>query len=102
MIKKLFVILFAVTLIACQPVETPQSEDIISPVSERTELRVGTLYGPQIYLNSEELGESGFDFEMANKFADYLGLPLQMVPLLTANNCSQLSVKVKLASLLRV
>ncbi|MDP5145013.1 membrane-bound lytic murein transglycosylase MltF [Shewanella sp. ULN5] len=80
MIKKLFVILFAVTLLACQPVETPQSEDVISPVTKRTELRVGTLYGPQIYLNSEELGESGFDFEMANKFADYLGLPLQMVP----------------------
>ena len=80
MIKKLFVILFAVTLLACQPVETPQSEDVISPATKRTELRVGTLYGPQIYLNSEELGESGFDFEMANKFADYLGLPLQMVP----------------------
>lgn len=80
MIKKILSILFVIFISACQPVEKQQIEDIIPSAPKHTELRVGTLYGPQIYLNSEELGESGFDFEMASKFADYLGVPLQMVP----------------------
>lgn len=80
MIKNIFILLFALFLTACEPTKTLQPQDIISPQLKRTELKVGTLYGPQIYLNSEELGESGFDYEMANKFAEYLNVPLQMVP----------------------
>ncbi|MGZ9898954.1 membrane-bound lytic murein transglycosylase MltF [Shewanella gaetbuli] len=80
MIKQFAALLLLVALSACQPNETPQPEQIISPSAKRTELKVGTLYGPQIYLNSEELGESGFDYEMANKFSDYLGVPLRMMP----------------------
>ncbi|QDE32036.1 membrane-bound lytic murein transglycosylase MltF [Shewanella polaris] len=78
MIKTLFIILICGILSACQPVDI-QKVDIAAPALKRTELRVGTLYGPQIYLNSE-LGESGFDFEMAQRFADYLSLPLKMIP----------------------
>ncbi|MBE8167883.1 MAG: membrane-bound lytic murein transglycosylase MltF [Shewanella sp.] len=42
-------------------------------------LRVGTLYGSQIYMFNDN-GPSGFDFEMAEKFAKYIGLPLDMKP----------------------
>jgi|TARA_R110001592_G_scaffold333746_1_gene617718 membrane-bound lytic murein transglycosylase F len=65
-------------LSACQPVDI-QNVDIAAPAPKRTVLKVGTLYGPQIYLNSEQ-GESGFDFEMAQRFADYLAVPLEMIP----------------------
>ncbi|GGP39066.1 membrane-bound lytic murein transglycosylase F [Shewanella algicola] len=78
MIKTLFIILLCAILSACQPVDI-QQVDIAAPAQKRSVLKVGTLYGPQIYLNSE-LGETGFDFEMAQRFADYLSLPLEMLP----------------------
>ena len=78
MIKTLFIILLCGILSACQPVDI-QDVDIAAPAPKRTVLKVGTLYGPQIYLNSEQ-GESGFDFEMAQRFADYLAVPLEMIP----------------------
>ncbi|HBF48524.1 MAG TPA: lytic transglycosylase F, partial [Shewanella frigidimarina] len=78
MIKTLFIILLCGILTACQPVDI-QDVDIAAPAPKRTVLKVGTLYGPQIYLNSEQ-GESGFDFEMAQRFADYLAVPLEMIP----------------------
>ncbi|AZG37032.1 membrane-bound lytic murein transglycosylase MltF [Shewanella psychromarinicola] len=78
MIKTLLIILLCGILSACQPVDI-HKVDIAAPAPKRTVLKVGTLYGPQIYLNSE-LGESGFDFEMAQRFADYLALPLEMIP----------------------
>ncbi|MBO1894691.1 MAG: membrane-bound lytic murein transglycosylase MltF [Shewanella sp.] len=78
MIKTLFIILLCGMLSACQPVDI-QNVDIAAPAPKRTVLKVGTLYGPQIYLNSEQ-GESGFDFEMAQRFADYLAVPLEMIP----------------------
>ncbi|QHS12745.1 membrane-bound lytic murein transglycosylase MltF [Shewanella sp. Arc9-LZ] len=78
MIKTLFIILLCGILSACQPVDI-QNVDIAAPAPKRTVLKVGTLYGPQIYLNSEQ-GESGFDFEMAQRFADYLAVPLEMIP----------------------
>ena len=78
MIKTLFIIFLLGILSACQPVDI-QQVDIAAPAPKRTVLKVGTLYGPQIYLNSE-LGETGFDFEMAQRFADYLSVPLEMIP----------------------
>jgi membrane-bound lytic murein transglycosylase F len=78
MIKTLFTILLCGILSACQPVDIHKI-DIAAPAPKRTVLKVGTLYGPQIYLNSEQ-GESGFDFEMAQRFADYLAVPLEMIP----------------------
>ncbi|MBB1320202.1 membrane-bound lytic murein transglycosylase MltF [Shewanella sp. SR43-8] len=78
MIKTLFIILLCGVLSACQPVDIHEV-DIAAPAPKRTVLKVGTLYGPQIYLNSDQ-GESGFDFEMAQRFADYLAVPLEMIP----------------------
>ncbi|BDM63715.1 membrane-bound lytic murein transglycosylase F [Shewanella sp. NFH-SH190041] len=67
-------LLLSTTLTACEPkqIESP------SP-PEHSVLRVGTLYGPQIYVSSDQ-GLSGFDYEMADRFAKYLHKPLKMQP----------------------
>ncbi|ABE54558.1 Lytic transglycosylase, catalytic [Shewanella denitrificans OS217] len=78
MIKYLYVILLGLLLSGCQPAEVVEIE--ASPKAQkRTVLKVGTLYGPQIYVNNSQ-GETGFDYEMANRFADYLGVSLEMIP----------------------
>ncbi|QSX29004.1 membrane-bound lytic murein transglycosylase MltF [Shewanella cyperi] len=61
-------------LSACQPAE---HEPMPVEPEPRQELRVGTLYAQQIYMSSGQ-GLSGFDYEMATRFADYLALPLNM------------------------
>lgn len=48
-------------------------------VKDKGVLRVGTLYGPQSYYLDAQ-GPSGFEFELASSFADYLGVELKMVP----------------------
>ncbi|MBR9728240.1 membrane-bound lytic murein transglycosylase MltF [Shewanella intestini] len=78
MLNKLKIGFFFVFITACQPVKIDEIEVANTPV-KRTVLKVGTLYGPQIYLKSEH-GESGFDFEMAQRFAEFLDVELQMVP----------------------
>lgn len=55
--------------------ETP----INSPPKSHNELTVGTLYGAQIYVNSTR-GNSGFDYELAERFADFLQKPLNITP----------------------
>ncbi|MBV7317140.1 membrane-bound lytic murein transglycosylase MltF [Shewanella sp. NIFS-20-20] len=64
-------------LSACQPnLEQTPTETLPESL---TTLRVGTLYGPQIYMNNgQEI--TGFDYEMAAKFAEYLDIPLEMTP----------------------
>ncbi|RJY06365.1 membrane-bound lytic murein transglycosylase MltF [Parashewanella spongiae] len=56
-------------------VPPPQKEPIFKP----NVLRVGTLYGSQIYMIDDN-GPSGFDYEMSKEFAQYLGLPLDIQP----------------------
>ncbi|MBT1444910.1 membrane-bound lytic murein transglycosylase MltF [Shewanella sp. JM162201] len=64
-------------LTACQRPEVTLGEPQVRPESET--LRVGTLYGPQTYMSTGQ-GLSGFDYELAQRFADYLGKPLEMQP----------------------
>lgn len=76
--KRLILVLCYITLLAgCQKVVVEQ--DKAPPPPEPTELKVGTLYGPQIYFTSGQ-GDSGYDFEMAQRFAEYLELDLNMKP----------------------
>ncbi|MGI2259548.1 membrane-bound lytic murein transglycosylase MltF [Shewanella sp. GXUN23E] len=72
--RLLAALLFLPLLSGCEPepVEPP-------PPTERSVLRVGTLYGPQIYVSTGQ-GLSGFDYELAEKFARYLDKPLKMMP----------------------
>ncbi|WP_037458181.1 membrane-bound lytic murein transglycosylase MltF [Shewanella sp. HN-41] len=76
MTRFLFAIIFGFLLTACQQVTVDETE--FAP-KKLTELRVGTLYGPQIYMTSGQ-GNSGFDYDMAVLFAEYLNVPLKMLP----------------------
>ncbi|MDF0534844.1 membrane-bound lytic murein transglycosylase MltF [Shewanella sp. A32] len=77
--KKLTAVFTVILLLAgCQKLpltETPPP----TPPGQFETLRVGTLYGPQIYVESTR-GDSGFDYELATRFADFLNKPLEMVP----------------------
>ncbi|SQH77600.1 putative transglycosylase [Shewanella benthica] len=76
--KILFVLLILTLLAACQRVTVEQTEVMPEPVA-KTQLNVGTLYGPQIFVTTGQ-GEAGFDYEMAAHFADFLELDLEMKP----------------------
>ena len=76
MTRFLFALILGFLLTACQQVTVDETEFVPKKL---TELRVGTLYGPQIYMTSGQ-GDSGFDYDMAVLFAEYLNVPLKMVP----------------------
>ena len=77
---KWFVALIGLTLLAgCQEASVPDQASSITGAQAKNELRVGTLYGPQIYILDGQ-GRSGFDYEMATRFAKYLNLPLDIKP----------------------
>ena len=76
MTRFLLIIILGFLLTACQQVTVDELEFV---PHQLTELRVGTLYGPQIYMTSGQ-GNSGFDYDMALRFAEYLNVPLKMVP----------------------
>lgn len=76
MTRFLLIIILGFLLTACQQVTVDEPEFV---PHQLTELRVGTLYGPQIYMTSGQ-GNSGFDYDMALRFAEYLNVPLKMVP----------------------
>ncbi|WP_428848378.1 membrane-bound lytic murein transglycosylase MltF [Shewanella electrodiphila] len=78
MLKIVAIISITLLLSACHQANMKATE-FIEETPQRTVLKVGTLYGSQTYLNSDQ-GESGFDYEMAAKFADYLDVPLEMIP----------------------
>ncbi|MEI6860205.1 MAG: membrane-bound lytic murein transglycosylase MltF [Shewanella sp.] len=74
----LFVLLTITLLAACQKVAVEQTE-IMPKSAPKTTLKVGTLYGSQIFVTTGQ-GEAGFDYEMAARFADFLQLDLKMMP----------------------
>ncbi len=78
LLKIVAIISITLLLSACHQANMKATE-FIEETPQRTVLKVGTLYGSQTYLNSDQ-GESGFDYEMAAKFADYLDVPLEMIP----------------------
>ncbi|MGS0683027.1 membrane-bound lytic murein transglycosylase MltF [Shewanella sp. 125m-7] len=79
--KRLLLILCCITVLAaCQKVVVEQEKPVFVP--KPTELNVGTLYGPQIFFTSGQ-GDSGYDYEMAERFAKYLHLELKMKPYAT-------------------
>jgi len=53
------------------------SGDQLQNILSRGELRVSTLDSSQTYFNGTA-GDRGFDYELASRFADYLGVKLVM------------------------
>ncbi|MFT5788670.1 MAG: membrane-bound lytic murein transglycosylase F [Shewanella sp.] len=78
MMKKFFLVFSCIILLAaCQKVVVEQEKKPV--IALKTELVVGTMFGPQIYFSSGQ-GDSGYDYEMAARFATYLNLELKMQP----------------------
>lgn len=67
---------FLIGLQGCTPQPTPNQLDI---VKERQVIRVGTLMNPTSFFYDHER-EQGFEYELAQRFANRMGVELQMVP----------------------
>lgn len=68
--------ILALTLSGCtQQEEKTQLQQIV----ERKALRVGTVFGATSYYIDRE-GSTGFEYELAKTFADYLGVELEIIP----------------------
>lgn len=75
--QKLIIIITLVTLLcACNMQEEPSQ---LSQIKADNKIRVGTLAGATNYYQSPQ-GEQGFEYELAQAFADHLGVELEMVP----------------------
>ncbi|WP_245587121.1 membrane-bound lytic murein transglycosylase MltF [Aliagarivorans marinus] len=72
--------LLSLTLLGCEPLSFTQE---IKKIQDRGELRVGTLYHPQVFYYNQDDKEAGFEYELAAEFAEQLGVKLTMVPLFT-------------------
>ena len=59
------------------------TQEIIS----RGELRISTLNSPLTYFNTKQ-GPGGLDYELAKRFANYLGVKLVVIPTRTSMTCS--------------
>lgn len=80
MVRALFpafsLVLIILSLAGCSP--KPQ-QNVLDGVQERGTLRVGTLMNPTSYYLAQD-GEAGFEYELADGFAERLGVELKMVP----------------------
>lgn len=77
------VFLFVVSVVtACSPQTRPNAMTV---VQEREVLRVGTLMNPTSYYFDHDR-EQGFEYDLAKRFADRLGVELEMVPRFDVND----------------
>ena len=68
--------ILALTLSGCTQQDTKTQ---LQQVVERKSLRVGTVFGATSYYIDRE-GSTGFEYELAKAFADYLGVELEIIP----------------------
>ncbi len=71
----LFPLLLSLCLSGCLELAPPQTQS--RPAVQRTTLDVGTLYGPTTYVVGGQ-GASGFDYDLATEFAEFLDVPLKV------------------------
>ena len=72
----LLLVLFSLVLSGCK---TEQSPANLQRIIDRGYVTVGTLYGnTSYYLDAE--GPAGFEYELAQKYAEFLGVELKMMP----------------------
>tara|TARA_R110000772_G_scaffold109238_6_gene212443 strand:+ start:935 stop:2392 length:1458 start_codon:yes stop_codon:yes gene_type:complete len=87
-IKKLlalFLLPFIFLLSACETKETSAN---LQRIIDRGYVTVGTLYGnTSYYLDAE--GPAGFEYELAQKYAQFLGVELKMMPSYNLNELFQ-------------
>ena len=56
-----------------------KEEPLLQQIEANTELRVATRYGPTTYYKDSNGKEAGFEYELAKRFADGLGVKLRLV-----------------------
>ncbi|WP_426369171.1 membrane-bound lytic murein transglycosylase MltF [Pseudocolwellia sp. HL-MZ7] len=71
-----YILLCSVFLLGCQPVNQVSG---LQRIIDRGYVTVGTLYGATSYYIEAE-GPTGFEYELARQYADYLGVDLVVVP----------------------
>ena len=69
-------VLSVILLSGCNP-ETNKAS--LQRIVDRGYVKVGTLFGPNSYYIGAE-GPSGFEYELAKKYADFLNVELKIVP----------------------
>lgn len=71
-----FILLLCLLVSGCQPANQVSG---LQRIIDRGYVTVGTLYGPTSYYIEAE-GPTGFEYELAKKYADHLGVKLVVVP----------------------
>ncbi|MDR1542815.1 MAG: transglycosylase SLT domain-containing protein [Prevotellaceae bacterium] len=88
--QKISTILFLFVLISCTPKRyEPQTADDFDKILERGELRVITIESAISYYTSGE-DQMGFDYDLAQNFADYIDLPLKIIVAASVEELKQL------------
>ena len=75
--QKLITIITLVMLLCACDMQQQQSQ--LSQIKAQNKIRVGTLAGASNYYQAVQ-GEQGFEYELAQEFAEHLGVELEMVP----------------------
>lgn len=92
-IFRLFIgLMMTLTLLSCN-FYTPSSQ--LEQIRQRGEIRVGTIYGPTSYYQRDEVAQ-GFDYELAQQYADWLGVKLTIIPVDTTDELVNLLERGKL------
>lgn len=76
------VFLFIASIMLVSGCNTESEPNSFQQILERGTLRVGTTFGTSNYYIGAE-GPKGFEYELAKKYADYLGVELEIVPCYT-------------------
>jgi len=74
-----FISILLLTLILLFGCDSKSSEASIQRIIDRGYIKVGTLFGPNSYYIGAE-GPSGFEYELAKNYADFLGVELKIIP----------------------
>ena len=81
----LFLLPIILVFSACKTQDTPAN---LQRIIDRGYVTVGTLYGnTSYYLDAE--GPAGFEYELAQRYAEYLGVELKMMPSYNLNELFQ-------------
>jgi len=77
LINNVFIVLNITLIMLLQGCKTESESASLSRIIDRGYVTVGTLYGPTSYYLGAE-GHTGFEYELAKKYADYLGVELRI------------------------
>lgn len=75
----IYPILLAIFLSACNEQVTKVKLSQLQTIKHSGELKVGILYHPLSYFFGNNENASGFDYELAQQFAEYLGVNLKIM-----------------------